>query len=93
MHIINNYHIDADENCFILYEFSGKTDKHGKPIKQNMRYYTDLEHLLNALLKINSRKKIQEVDSLSELVAEQKRFSAEIRKLFAETQLKDVSRK
>jgi hypothetical protein len=65
--IIRDIYLDADDNCYMLVTWDGKTDKKGNPQNAHRRYYSELASLVTGLFKILSRDAIKSLTELSEL--------------------------
>jgi len=52
----------------MVFECNGKKDKNGNEIRENTKYYGELESLFFGLMKRVSRKAVQERHSMEELL-------------------------
>lgn len=77
--ITDRFYIDANTNCYVLKEKTIVQDENSKNYGQetfkDLGYYTNLESLLNGILKITTREFIAREDenSINDLIKEIKR--------------------
>ena len=85
IHVTENIYLDADSQCYIIYEMNDKTDKYDKPLKQNMKYYSNLESLCTALVNRIVRMEIQteRIKTVEELLYKAKETNRIIGKLIS----------
>lgn len=60
IHIKDDYYIDADETQFMLVKDEGKTDKHGKRIRDFIGYYGTFKQAVKGYCKMAQRKTVAE---------------------------------
>ena len=77
--VTDRFYIDANTNCYVLKEKTTVQDENSKNYGQetfkDLGYYTNLESLLNGILKITTREFIAREDenSINDLIKEIKR--------------------
>lgn len=77
--VTDRFYIDANTNCYVLKEKTIVQDENSKNYGQetfkDLGYYTNLESLLNGILKITTREFIAREDenSINDLIKEIKR--------------------
>lgn len=77
--VTDRFYIDANTNCYVLKEKTIVQDEnsknYGQEIFKDLGYYTNLESLLNGILKITTREFIAREDenSINDLIKEIKR--------------------
>ena len=73
IHIVNDYYLDSDENCFLLHKWNGKcrTMKNGSTCMDNPKttYYSKLSDLIASLANKLMRENARKCTSLEELKA------------------------
>lgn len=85
--VTDRFYIDANTNCYVLKEKTIVSDKdsknYGQEVFKDLGYYTNLESLLNGILKTTTREFIarKEENNIYNLIKEIKR---------AEEYLKDL---
>lgn len=70
--LVDDIYLDADDNCFMLKEWNGKTkvtDGNTYPVIQWTKYYQNYTNLLEAVFRILLRRDIQLSESLAELIS------------------------
>ena len=85
--VTDRFYIDANTNCYVLKEKTIVQDEQSKNYKQeifkDLGYYTNLESLLNGILKITTREYIarEEERNIKELIEEIKRTEEYLKSL------------
>ena len=85
--VTDRFYIDANTNCYVLKEKTIVQDEQSKNYKQeifkDLGYYTNLESLLNGILKITTREYIarEEERNIKELIEEIKRAEEYLKSL------------
>ena len=71
IHIIDDYYMDADKNCFMLHRWNGKTttDKNGRENKANVQtmYYSTFDDFLTGVNKHMTRQAVSDSKTLDEI--------------------------
>lgn len=77
--VTDRFYLDANTNCYVLKEKTIVQDtnskNYGQEVLKDLGYYTNLESLLNGILKITTREFIAREDenSIKDLIKEIKR--------------------
>ena len=85
--VTDRFYIDANTNCYVLKEKTiiqdEKSKNYGQEIFKDLGYYTNLESLLNGILKITTREFIASEDenSINDLIKEIKRAEEYLKSL------------
>lgn len=85
--VTDRFYIDANTNCYVLKEKTTvqdeKSKNYGQEIFKDLGYYTNLESLLNGILKITTREYIAREDenSINDLIKEIKRAGEYLKSL------------
>ena len=85
--VTDRFYIDANTNCYVLKEKTIVQDEnsknYGQEIFKDLGYYTNLESLLNGILKITTREFIAREDenSINDLIKEIKRAEEHLKSL------------
>lgn len=85
--VTDRFYIDANTNCYVLKEKTTVQDENSKNYGQetfkDLGYYTNLESLLNGILKITTREFIAREDenSINDLIKEIKRAEEHLKSL------------
>ncbi len=85
--VTDRFYIDANTNCYVLKEKTTvqdeKSKNYGQEIFKDLGYYTNLESLLNGILKITTREFIAREDenSINDLIKEIKRAEEYLKSL------------
>lgn len=85
--VTDRFYIDANTNCYVLKEKTiiqdEKNKNYGQEIFKDLCYYTNLESLLNGILKITTREFIAREDenSINDLIKEIKRAEEYLKSL------------
>ena len=85
--VTDRFYIDANTNCYVLKEKTTVQDEnsknYGQEIFKDLGYYTNLESLLNGILKITTREYIAREDenSINDLIKEIKRAGEYLKSL------------
>ena len=85
--VTDRFYIDANTNCYVLKEKTiiqdEKSKNYGQEIFKDLGYYTNLESLLNGILKITTREFIarEEENNIYNLIKEIKRAEEYLKNL------------
>lgn len=81
--VVNDFYLDADDNCYVLIEWNGKTGKKNEMIGAYRRYFSDIEPLLLFIVKHTVRKRINkgELNSIQELIDETKAMKKYVKEI------------
>ena len=85
IYLTDNYYLDADENCFLLIFWEGKTrlvDGKTLPANPRTRYYSTLENAFRGLFKLLSRRAVQNSTNMDELLTAYRGIEQTINDLF-----------